>query len=147
MSITRREFLRHSGMAAAAVMVPQGSHRPAAPMARPTLDPSSLAPFVDPLPIPSVLQSNQFRPSPDNPAVKLPYYRMAMRQFESKVHRDVKPTRFWGFESSFPGPIIESQSGKGIFVEWANELPTSHFLPIDHNIHGAEDVDINWQEM
>jgi len=25
-----------------------------------------------------------------------------------------------------------------MLVEWANELPTSHFLPIDHHIHGAE---------
>jgi len=23
-------------------------------------------------------------------------------------------------------------------VEWANELPARHFLPIDHTIHGAE---------
>jgi len=61
-----------------------------------------------------------------------------MRPFESKVHRDMKPTKFWGFESSFPGPTIESQSGRGMLVEWVNELPTSHFLPIDHNIHGAE---------
>jgi len=125
-------------MAAAAIMLPQHSHRSAPPMARPVLDPNSLAPFVDPLPIPKVLHSTQLRPTPGNPAVKLPYYRLAMRQFQSKVHRDVKPTRFWGFDSSLPGPIIESQSGKGILVEWANELPTSHFLPIDHNLHGAD---------
>ena len=23
-------------------------------------------------------------------------------------------------------------------VEWANQLPTKHFLPIDHTLHGAE---------
>jgi spore coat protein A, manganese oxidase len=119
-------------------MFHQQNRRPPAPPARPTLDPKSLTPFVDPLPIPRVLQSGELRPTPENPAVKLPYYRLAMRQFEAKVHRDVKATRLWGFESSFPGPTIESQSGKGILVEWANELPTSHFLPIDHNLHGAE---------
>ena len=27
---------------------------------------------------------------------------------------------------------------KGVLVEWANELPAAHFLPIDHTIHGAE---------
>jgi len=27
---------------------------------------------------------------------------------------------------------------KGFLVEWANELPAAHFLPIDHTIHGAE---------
>jgi spore coat protein A len=61
-----------------------------------------------------------------------------MRQFENKVHQAMNPTRFWGFDSSFPGPTIESQRGKGILVEWVNELPASHFLPIDHNLHGAE---------
>jgi spore coat protein A, manganese oxidase len=136
--ITRREFLHQGGMAAAAIMYSQRSHRPPVPLTRPTLDPSSLTQFVDPLPIPKVLQSNQLRPSPLNPAVKVPFYRLAMRQFENKVHQSMNPTRFWGFDSSFPGPTIESQRGKGILVEWANELPTSHFLPIDNHLHGAE---------
>ncbi len=37
-----------------------------------------------------------------------------------------------------PGPTFETRSGQGMLVEWANELPTAHFLPIDHDIHGAE---------
>ena len=105
-------------MAAAAIMLPQRSHRPTVPLSRPTLDPSSLAQFVDSLPIPRVLQSNELRPSPVNPAVKIPYYRLAMRQFENKVHQAMNPTRFWGFDSSFPGPTIESQRGKGILVRF-----------------------------
>jgi spore coat protein A len=28
--------------------------------------------------------------------------------------------------------------GQGALIEWANELPQRHFLPIDHHIHGAE---------
>jgi spore coat protein A, manganese oxidase len=125
-------------MAAAAIMLPQRRHRPTAPLSRPALDPSSLAQFVDSLPIPKVLQSNEVRPSPVNPAVKVPYYRLAMRQFQNKVHPSMNPTRFWGFDSSFPGPTIESQKSRGVLVEWVNELPTSHFLPIDHHLHGAE---------
>lgn len=27
--------------------------------------------------------------------------------------------------------------GQGVLVEWANELPAQHFLPIDRSIHGA----------
>ena len=46
-----------------------------------------------------------------------------MRQVESKIHRDVKPTRFWGFDQSSPGPTIEARSGQPVLVEWANELP------------------------
>jgi spore coat protein A len=116
---------------------PPKPQRPA-PKFRTTLDSSSLAHFVDPLPIPAVAQPVDHRPSPADPSLKLPYYRVAMRQIESKVHRDMKPTRLWAYSSSSPGPTFDIKSGQGILVEWANELPARHFLPIDHSIHGAE---------
>jgi spore coat protein A len=78
------------------------------------------------------------RPSPGNPSTHVPYYRIAMRQFQAKVHRDVPPTTFWGYEGSCPGPTFEARRGQSILVEWANELPRKHFLPIDHTLHGAE---------
>jgi spore coat protein A len=123
-------------MAAAALMMPRGPHRPI--VVRPTLDPNSLTPFVDSLPIPEVLQSSESRPSPDEPNAKLAFYRLPIREIQSKIHRDVKPTRFWGIGGTVPGPTIEAQSGSGVLVEWANELPKTHFLPIDRHIHGAE---------
>ncbi len=119
-------------------MVPQGVHRAPPKPVRPVLDPNTLTAFVDTLPIPSIARSTELRPSPDDPKLKIPYYRLAMRQFQSKVHRDMKPTRLWGFGSSSPGPTLETESGKGMLVEWANELPREHFLPIDHSLHGAE---------
>jgi spore coat protein A len=61
-----------------------------------------------------------------------------MREVRQKVHRDLAPTRMWSFENSFPGPTIEVKSGEGAIVQWANELPSRHFLPIDHTLHGAE---------
>jgi spore coat protein A len=61
-----------------------------------------------------------------------------MKELRVKVHRDVNPTRFWSFGNTFPGPTIEVQTGQPIMVEWANELPHKHFLPIDHHLHGAE---------
>src|SRR6202012_3164499 len=36
------------------------------------------------------------------------------------------------------GPTFEVRRGEPILVEWANELPQRHFLPIDHTLHGAE---------
>jgi spore coat protein A len=107
-------------------------------IAPPLLDLKALAPFVDPLPIPPRAVANGTRPSPDDPARQIPYYRLAMRQVENKIHRDVKPTRFWGFDQSSPGPTIEARSEQPVLVEWANELPRNHFLPIDHGVHGAE---------
>lgn len=105
---------------------------------RTQLNANSLAQFVDPLLIPEIARPSGTRPSPDDPKVQLPYYRVAMRQFESKLHRDLKPTRLWGYGGSSPGPTFEARAGQGLLVEWANELPGAHFLPIDHSIHGAE---------
>lgn len=76
--------------------------------------------------------------NPEHGAQQIPYYRIAMREVMQKVHRDLPPTRMWSFNDSFPGPTIETMSGHGIFVEWVNELPRRHFLPIDHTLHGAE---------
>jgi len=134
----RREFLYQTG--ALTAVLSSGSSllaQRAASAPRP-LDASKLAKFVDPLPLPAVLQPEGFRPSPLDSSVKLPYYRLHMRQAEARLHRDLKPTRFWGFNSTFPGPTIEARTGQGVVVEWANELPASHFLPVDHHLEGAE---------
>ncbi len=112
-------------------------HSPKA-VGAPELDPNTLRHWVDPLPIPEVAQPTGLRPDPDNPSRTLPFYRMAMRELHYKIHRDLPPARVWGFNKSSPGPIFETRSGQGLLVEWANELPTQHFLPIDHTLCGAE---------
>ncbi len=112
-------------------------HYPGAKV-KPSLDPNSLAKFVDPLPIPRIVRSAERRVDPMNAGNKIPFYRLEMSQFEARVHRDMKPTRLWGIGGSSPGPTIETRSGEGVLVEWANHLPTTHFLPIDHSLHGAE---------
>jgi len=137
-SLTRREFLRSSGVLAAGLVAGQTNVHRTGTIPKQLLNLSALEKFVDPLPIPSVLQPSGTRPSPGHPGSHVPYYRLAMRQFSSKIHRDVSPTRYWGFGQSSPGPTLETRSGEGLLVEWANELPKAHFLPIDHGVHGAE---------
>jgi spore coat protein A, manganese oxidase len=143
MSITRRDFLHASTLFAGAALTHQATsaHRArqkgSAYRARPVLDINALAPFVDALPIPSVARSAGLRSHPLNPAEKISYYHVAMRHFELKVHRDMQPTRMWGFGSQFPGPTFDIRSGQEILVEWANELPGKHFLPVDRTLGGA----------
>ncbi len=88
---------------------------------------AGLARFVDALPIPE-----KARP------VRKGHYRIAMREFQAKVHRDMAPTTFWGYEGMSPGPTFDVRSGEAITVEWLNNLPAKHLLPIDHSVHGAE---------
>ena len=135
--LNRREFLQASGIAVAALALKQRAVKKeiATP---PPLNVDRLEKFADPLPVPSVLRRIGTGPNPERPASSVPLYRLPMREFFAQVHRDLKPTRLWGYARSSPGPTIEARSGEGVFVEWANELPASHFLPIDHNIHGAQ---------
>jgi spore coat protein A, manganese oxidase len=123
---------------AGAMAFGQTTHHVEQTVVPPMLDPNTLTPFVDPLPIPGVARSTGTKPVPGEASLHVPYYRLAMREFQSKLHRDLKPTRQWGFGASSPGPTFETRSGQGLLVEWANELPRTHFLPIDHGIHGAE---------
>ena len=140
--ITRRNFLKQSTIFAAGAYLngqlpPAMRHHPIAKQ-QVAFDTSKLEKFVDPLPIPAIAQAQGKRPSPEDQRMMVPYYRMSLRQTDIKVHRDMKPTSWWACASSVPGATIEARSGEPLFIEWANELPQQHFLPIDHNLHGAE---------
>jgi spore coat protein A len=111
---------------------------PVAAPVRVPLHPDALARFVDALPIPPVLKPEGTRPHPNDPKRQIPYYRVSMRAAPVRVHRDVPPTTFWTYGGVVPGPTIETRSGQSLLVEWANDLPTRHFLPIDHTLCGAD---------
>lgn len=103
------------------------------------LDIDKITPFVDPLPIPPIARPAGKRPSPDRHGAHVPFYRLPLQQVMVQAHRDLKPTRMWGFAGSSPGPTIEARRNQGLFVEWANELPPGkHFLPMDYSLHGSE---------
>lgn len=156
MTISRRQFLRGFvdmvGVATAAELGLYAWSSPAigdeqmGRMAMPQLaapkvplvNPVTLARFVDPLPLPAVAKPAGTRAHPAHPGKPLPFYRMEMRAFRTQLHRDLPPTPMWGYNGSFPGPTIMARRNEPLLIEWANALPDKHFLPIDHNIHGAE---------
>jgi spore coat protein A len=118
---------------------PAGAAAPAAVPAEDELfNTSALARYVDPLPIPPSMQRSGLRPSPLYSAGRIPHYRVPMRQFRRRVHRDMPPTTLWGYAGASPGPTFEVRRDRPILVEWVNELPQRHLLPIDHTLHGAE---------
>ena len=156
MTLTRRGFLRGAGtvlgtyafadlwrtaqaFSSPPMAMPMRTNMPtlAAPKV-PLINPTSLARFVDPLPVPPIARVAGQRTHASYPGRTLPYYRMEMRAFKARLHRDIPATPLWGYEGSFPGPTFETKRGEPLLVEWVNALPTKHFLPIDHNIHGAE---------
>ena len=94
----------------------------------PMLHSLELSPFVDELPMPQRLVVSQTAGKPT---------RVTMREVHAKVHRDVAPTRMWSYGSTALAPLIEARSGQAAHVEWVNQLPTKHFLPVDFSLHGC----------
>ncbi|PWA06277.1 copper oxidase [Pueribacillus theae] len=87
--------------------------------------------FVDALPILETLK-------PIRKTKKKTYYEVTMKEFRQKLHRDLRPTRLWGYESMFPGPTFEVRRDELVEVMWKNDLPASHFLPLDQTLHNVE---------
>ncbi|HHW30658.1 MAG TPA: multicopper oxidase domain-containing protein [Clostridiaceae bacterium] len=87
--------------------------------------------YKDALPIPKVIK-------PVGKKNGQPYYELEMTEFYQNLHSDMGDTKLWGYNKSYPGPIIEVQKDKPVYVRWINNLPDKHFLPIDKTIHGAK---------
>jgi spore coat protein A len=104
-------------------------HLPPVADSPPLLDLAHLTPFVDPLPVPEIAKPLRAGNG---------HYQIPIREFTAKIHRDVPATRFWGYGNSVPGPTIEVRTGVPVTINWLNQLPPKHFLPIDHNLMGAE---------
>jgi spore coat protein A, manganese oxidase len=129
--LSRRRLLYHGFHTAAGLSLSQkglffGQAMASPPQVRSDV---KLERYVDPLPIPPVL------PLPAHPGEAR---QIEMRQFQQKLHRDLPPTRLWGYGGSWPGPTIEAESGQALNIEWVSKLPTAHLLPVDHSIHGAD---------
>ncbi len=141
---TRRRILQQGGLAAAGVI---GSHGWAQVLPRvmqmprakaKTLDAMKLASFVDPLPLPVLQKAQGRRSSAIHDAVDVPYYPVHIREVESKLHRDLPPSRLWGYGATSAPVLFEVQSHEGVLVDWINDLPPQHFLPLDPPMHGMD---------
>jgi len=121
-----------------------GAFRGALSICTPDRCPVVLAPYVDPLPIPHAAE-----PTSGTQGGSATYL-MAIRETSQQLHRDLPPTRVWGFDdgtgTTYPGPTLETRSEIPIAVGWWNDLRdeggalrTDHFLPVDLCVDGAAD--------
>jgi spore coat protein A len=109
------------------------------------LDPLTQPKFVNPLPLPAVLQ-------PAKPGGMS--YQVSVTQFKQDLGlinpASGKPmvTTVWGYNGSYPGPTIEAQTGTPVSVKWINDLVDAkkkalpHLLPVDTTVHWA--MPMNW---
>lgn len=100
-------------------------------------DPTTIPPFVDPLPIPYIA-------NPVNHCneghVKESYYNIVMQEAYHRFHKLFPKTKMWTYDGIFPGPTIEVIKDVPILVKWENDLPNEHLLPVDHTLHGTMDT-------
>ena len=110
------------------------------------LDPVLHPKFVNPLPVPSVIDAR-------NGGV----FTIDISQFDQWLGL-VDPgtgqpmlTKVWGYNGSYPGPTIVAKKDVPIDVFWRNKLvngsnqPLPHLLPIDPSVHWAFSEILNWQ--
>ena len=95
-----------------------------------------LTPFVEPLPIPPVLQ-------PDNPGQTPLHYTVSVQPATQSVHPDLPATNIWAYNGAWPGATIVARKGVPIEVTYVNSLPTgghgsrgSSLLEVDTCPHG-----------
>jgi len=66
-------------------------------------------------------------------------------QFQT-LHSELPPTRVWGYNGGYPGPVIEAFRDSLVTVQWVNNLRvsetgllrTTHVLSIDTCLHGPD---------
>lgn len=142
---TRRQLLRQGSLVGAALLnrhraaqaqsvTPVAQTRPAAR----TLDATRLRSFVDPLPLPVPQIPQGRRSSSELGAVDAPYYPVHIRAIASSMHRDLPPARLWSYGDTAAPVLFEVQSGQGVLIDWFNDLPAKHFLPLSPPRPGME---------
>jgi o-aminophenol oxidase len=71
-----------------------------------------LTPFVDPLPAPRRLIAAEH-----GGRLSVP-----IRTGTHRFHRDLPESTIWGYDATMPAPVIETERGQAVTVEWRNEL-------------------------
>lgn len=118
---------------------------PPALQAQIPLDPSTQTKFVNPLPVPSVVDLRKGGTTT-----------IAVTQFQQDlgivdpVSKQPLLTTVWGYSGSYPGPTILAKKNVPVDIRWENKLlvgttPLPHLLPIDVTIDWALSAYSDWQ--
>ena len=131
MTLSRREFLRLGLAGGAMLALPFGlsacSSLGDAPMGNLLLSKTRLPKaFGVPLPVPPVLE-------PVRSDANVDYYEITQMVGNVEILPG-KNTEVWGYNGIFPGPTIESRSGRKTVVRQTNGLP----VPVSTHLHGGQ---------
>jgi spore coat protein A len=81
------------------------------------------------------------------PVTGVTHYTLSMNQFKDQIHPTLGPTTFWGYHPNVAlggvqpqkhlGGIIVAQRNVPIQLTFTNNLPSTHIIPVDTTIDGA----------
>ena len=119
MSWSRRELLKMSAFAGAAVALPLERSANALSASASRIAESALpAPFTTPFTVPPVLQPVRTDATTD-------YYRISMQSARMQIIPGLQ-TEVWGYNGIVPGPTIKATRGRDVVVRQVNNLPLVH---------------------
>lgn len=148
---SRRDLIK-SGLAAGGAALLAGRSVPSSAQ---TGSPFT-TPFVDGLPIPPVAEPvTGLDPAPNpeahqryNEFLPQKFYEIPILEAFHSFHRDLPPSRIWGFNGIFPGPTFHERYDVPIVVRFRNNLPYDHIgfgipsvITHLHNGHTASESD------
>lgn len=110
------------------------------------LDPKTQNQFVNPLPIPSVIDGR----NGGTFTIGVSQFNQWLGLVDPSTQQHLNTT-VWGYNGSYPGPTILAMKDVPLQIFWRNNLvdgnnqPLPHLLPIDLSIDWAFAGDPNWQ--
>src|SRR4030095_4509261 len=110
------------------------------------LDPRTQPQFVNPLPVPSVIDGR----SGGTFTINITQFNQWLGLIDPTTQQHLNTT-VWGYNGSYPGPTIVANKDVSIRVFWQNKLvnennqPLPHLLPVDRSIDWAFGNDPAWQ--
>jgi spore coat protein A, manganese oxidase len=133
MAITRKEFLKLGLVAGGAGLALSCGASATLPGGRGNATTGKLLrsaarlpkPFRVSLPVPAVLEPARSDDDAD-------HYEITQKVAKAEILPGLK-TELWAYEGSFPGPTIESRSGRVTIVRQINKLP----VPVSTHLHGG----------
>jgi len=140
---TRRDFLKIGGMAGAGLMMARFAERSAYAFYQSsglglTLFSQDLR-GIGTIPVAHVDPFGA-------PTTGVTHYTINTNEFQDTLHPNLGPTRLWGYDPAFRptgtqqrhlGGLIVAQKGTPIQITFRNNLPTTHPIPVDTTIPGA----------
>jgi spore coat protein A len=138
MAFTRKEFLKLGLVGGAGLALSSGASA-SSPWGRARTTGHLLRskaqlpkPFMIPLFVPTVLKPVRTDSWAREARAPTDYYEITHKEGKAEILPGLT-TALWGYDGIFPGPTIESRSGRKIVVRYHNELP----VPVTTHLHGG----------